>query len=318
MSGCGVAEHVRNLAEDLEQAGGPTVRAVILYGSHLLSSARPDRYSAVDLVVVVDDYGAFYRSMAAAGELPRPPWLMAGLAHVLPPNVIAFVPREGREGIAKCLVVRADHFLAALGPRPRDHFLLGRMVQHVAIVRARDEVAREEVLSALGTAHRGVLDWMRPYLEGPFDAHSLGRALLAVCYSGELRPEARDRAHTIYEAQRDHFQAALGPVLEEAVSEGGLVRAGPGDEAYSWAGELDGRSRTRWRRHFRRSKRRATFRWLKHTVTFANWLPYVVRKVERHTGREIQLTRLERKLPLVFLWPRVIHVLLTRPPSRDD
>jgi hypothetical protein len=48
-------------------------------------------------------------------------------------------------------------------------------------------------------------------------------------------------------------------------------------------------------------------------VTFANWLPYVVRKVERHTGRTIELTRLERKLPLLFLWPRAFHVLLTKP-----
>jgi hypothetical protein len=54
-------------------------------------------------------------------------------------------------------------------------------------------------------------------------------------------------------------------------------------------------------------------RLFKHTVTFANWLPYVVHKVERHTGQSIDLTFLERKLPIVFLWPRVILVLLTNP-----
>jgi hypothetical protein len=48
-------------------------------------------------------------------------------------------------------------------------------------------------------------------------------------------------------------------------------------------------------------------------ITFANWLPYVVRKVERHTGRTIRLTRIERAVPIVFLWPRAIYVLLTRP-----
>jgi len=50
-------------------------------------------------------------------------------------------------------------------------------------------------------------------------------------------------------------------------------------------------------------------------VTFANWLPYVVLKVERHSGERIELSRLERRLPLIFLWPRVIKVLLTRPPK---
>ena len=48
-------------------------------------------------------------------------------------------------------------------------------------------------------------------------------------------------------------------------------------------------------------------------VTFANWLPYIQRKVERHTGRTIHLTRLERALPIVFLWPRAIWILLSRP-----
>ena len=67
------------------------------------------------------------------------------------------------------------------------------------------------------------------------------------------------------------------------------------------------------RRYFRRSKARATARWLKHTVTFVNWLPYIVRKVERHSGRRIELTALERAVPVIFLWPRVVHVLLTRP-----
>ena len=68
-----------------------------------------------------------------------------------------------------------------------------------------------------------------------------------------------------------------------------------------------------WDRHFRRSKVRATARWLKHVVTFDNWLPYVHRKAERRLGITIALTPLERRWPLVFLWPRVFRVFFTRP-----
>jgi hypothetical protein len=71
--------------------------------------------------------------------------------------------------------------------------------------------------------------------------------------------------------------------------------------------------RRRWRWYFVKSKARSTMRWLKHMATFANWLPYLVRKVERHRGERIELTRLEKRLPLIFLWPRAIKVLLTRP-----
>ena len=110
------------LARGLVAAGGGAVRAVLLYGSHLLrpGSLAPDPNSAVDLVVLVDDYDVFYRALQAAGELPRPAWLMSGLAHVLPPNVIAFAPGQGRGFIAKCLVVRGDHFEQALGPEHVD------------------------------------------------------------------------------------------------------------------------------------------------------------------------------------------------------
>lgn len=305
---------VEALAEAIVEAGGGSVRAIVLYGSHLLRSAAPDRHSAVDLVVIVDDYAAFYDALRRRGELPRPVWLMAGLAHVLPPNVIAFAPDQGRGAIAKCLVVRSDHFERGLGPEPRDHFLLGRMVQMVRLVWSRDAAAARFVENALRGAQRGVLAWMAPYLEGSFDAQALGRRMLEVCYQGELRPEAGNRAEQIFRAQSAHFERTLTPVLERAVGEG-VVEAFI--DGYRLTEPASPSERRHWRWHFRRSKCRATLRWFKHTVTFANWLPYVVRKVERHTGREIRLTVLERKLPLIFLWPRAIHVLLTRPPRRE-
>ena len=70
--------------------------------------------------------------------------------------------------------------------------------------------------------------------------------------------------------------------------------------------------------YFLRSKVRVTARWFKHMATFENWLPYVVRKVERRSGRKVELTTLERRLPLLFLWPRAVWVLLSRPKREDD
>ena len=55
------------MAEALARAGGGTVRAVLLYGSHLLG-ARPDKNSALDFVVVVSEYPAFYKALRDAGE----------------------------------------------------------------------------------------------------------------------------------------------------------------------------------------------------------------------------------------------------------
>lgn len=303
------ASPAQALAERLVANANGTVRAVLLYGSQLLG-ARPGRHSAFDFVVVVDDYRAFHRALATAHELHRPIWLMSALARVLPPNTLAFAPDGGHAGIAKCLIVSSAHFAEGLGPGARDHFLIGRMVQRVRMLWARTPQDGAWVEQRLAGARSGVLTWMLPYLEQPVDAAGLGRRLLEVCYRGELRPEAQDRAHRIFDTQVDHFREVFPAVLERGVAAGTLVRDG---EAYRPAEPAPAALRSRWQRYFQRSKTRATLRWFKHMVTFANWLPYVVQKVERHTGRTIELTRLEKAAPIIFLWPRAIHVLLTRP-----
>jgi hypothetical protein len=300
------------LALRLVAAAGGSVAGVVLYGSQLLG-ARPGRHSAYDFVVIVDEYRAFYRALARAGELHRPVWLMSALARVLPPNAIAFAPGDSESGVAKCQIVSKAHFARALSADPPDHFLLGRLVQRVQIAWSRDEVEGAWIESRLEAARAGVLDWMLPYLDEPVDAAGLGRRLLEVCYQGELRPEATDRAHRIFDTQVDHFHATFAAVLERGSRDGVLTREG---ERYRPPAPVPAALRRRWRIHFARSKTRATLRWFKHMVTFANWLPYIVNKVERHTGKTIQLTTLEKKLPLIFLWPRAIHVLLTRP-SRE-
>jgi hypothetical protein len=297
------------LGARLVAAGAESVSAVLLYGSQL-HGARPGRHSAFDFVVLVDDYRAFYRALAAAHELHRPVGLMSAIARVLPPNTIAFAPDAGRGGVAKCLVVSRDDFARGLGRGAPDHFLLGRMVQRIETVWARSTQEAEWVDACLAAAREGVLEWMLPYLERPVDAAGLGRRLLEVCYQGELRPEAADRAHRIFDTQAEHFREAFPSVLEGGVARGLLTREG---DLYRPSAPCSPAQRRRWHHYFRRSKTRATLRWFKHMVTFANWLPYVVQKVERHTGKTIELTRLERAAPIIFLWPRAIHVLLTRP-----
>ena len=311
----------RELAEALVAVSAGSIRSILLYGSHMLG-ANPDRHSAVDFVVIVDDYKAFYAALNEAGELHRPTWLLSMMAGFLPPNAIAFAPDDARNGLAKCVIVSGAHLERALGPSPPDHFLLGRLVQKVGPVYSATPNDAEWVEQQLAAARAGVLEWMEPYLDGPVDAERLGRRMLELCYGGELRPESRQRSHRIFESQAGHFREHLGPVLERGVEQGVLVESIDGDgghagalTTYELVRPASAATRRKWRRHFRKSKVRATARWFKHMATFANWLPYIVRKVERHRGERIELTPLERRLPLIFLWPRAIKVLLTRPPK---
>ena len=168
------------LAAALVGATGSSVRVILLYGSHL-TDASPDRHSAFDFVVVVGDYASFYSGLSAAGELHRPVWLMTQMARVLPPNVIAFAPNEGEEGIAKCVIVSRDHLEKALGPEPPDHFLLGRMVQMLGKVWIASPEDEAWIDAQLAGARGRVLEWMVPYLDTPVDAAGFGRRMLEVC-----------------------------------------------------------------------------------------------------------------------------------------
>jgi hypothetical protein len=69
------------------------------------------------------------------------------------------------------------------------------------------------------------------------------------------------------------------------------------------------RERRALQRYFALSKARATARWLKYMLTFDDWLEYIRKKAERHTGQPIALTPRETRWPLVFLWPRVFRYL---------
>jgi hypothetical protein len=310
-----VLAQARELAARLAAAAGGSVEAVILYGSHLLG-ASPSRDSALDFVVAVDDYHHFYQAMYEAGELHRPVRLMVRLARVLAPNVIAFTPEDGADGIAKCLVVSLKDFEVALGPVPRDHLLVARLVQKVALIWTADAGRAAWVEERLTGAHAAVLEWVGPWLHAPFDAEAVGRTLLNVYYRSEFRPEAHNRSDVVFEMQRDHFREVLAPVLAAAARDGRLTAENDSGR-YRFTEPPSDAQRRRLRAYFRRSKARATARWLKHVFTFDNWLPYIVRKVERRTGRKVTLTRVERRWPLVFLWPRAIRILLHLPEREE-
>ena len=303
---------VRDLADRLVLDTADSVRAVLLYGSHL-HGTNLDRHSAFDFMVVVGSYRAFYSALRRSGGMRRWVWLMSSMANVLPPNTIAYAPDDRELGLAKCLIVSKQHLEQALGPNPKDHFLLGRLVQRVGQVWAATPEERAWLNDLVSAAHGRVLDWMLPYLTEPVDGAGLGQRLLEICYQGEIRPEAKNRSESTFKAQVDHFQSVFGPVLVEAERSGLMVRSAEGFSLVAPASESVAR---RWRGHFWRSKVRATSRWLKHIVTFDNWLPYLVRKAERHSGTKIELTALERRWPLIFLWPRVVRFLRNRP-SRE-
>ena len=294
----------------LVNIAGSHVEAVILYGSHLLG-ANPGRYSAYDLVLIVDDYRGFYDALYSAKIIHRSPLLMAIVSKFLPPTVIRLAP-EGDGGVlAKCLVIDRSDFERSLRiGRARDHFMTSRMMQKVQVVYSRSDVIGEWVQETLWVARYGVLSWATLWIDQPFDSESLAREMLRICYRSENRPESSGRSDAVFLAQQEELIECYSNVLAEAEIKGEVKREGGGYRTLIPASKI---RRLQRLLYFKISKLRVTLSWLKHMVTFEGWLPYIVRKVERRTGNQIRLTKIEKMLPLLFLWPRVLFVFWNRP-----
>jgi hypothetical protein len=301
------AAEVEAVAASVVQAGRGSVAALIFFGSRK-TQARTDEFSAYDFFLLTHDYPALYRFLHSAGALHRPPWLVAALNAVLPPNVISVRPPRagGEKWRAKCAVATVDRFLRETSTARHDHFFLGRMFQPVEIVHAADEATRARVKGGLASARALTYAWVRPWLPPSFDVEAYCRTLLRVSLAREIRPEPSGRADALWEVQKEYLRSLYGMLLADLAKAGELVDLGG---VYRLARPVTAGERLRVEAYFRWSMVRATARWAKYMVTFDDWLEYILRKARRHSGQDIVLTPRERRMPLVFLWPRVIRYL---------
>jgi hypothetical protein len=300
------------LGKALAAAFGPAALAVVHYGSHARSSdARPE--SAHDFFVIVDRYRDAYNSLTKSIRTRVRPGTAVWLANVLPPNVHAIASPTDAARLNKCAVLTLRELRLAARLETADHFTQGRLFQHVQLLWARDTQSRESVRSALIEMRGRTFQWGRCFLPESFSAEAYCRSLLETSFSAEVRPEGDDRVTQLLDAQR----AALLPVytaLLESLTRNGLLASAP--TGYRQVKPPTLRERRRWQRYFRLSKARGIARWGKHIALYDGWLDYLVQKIARRAGLEVELTERERRWPFIFLWPKAILFLRTRPQQR--
>lgn len=302
------------LTQRLVQAFGPSTVAIIHYGSHAQrSDARPE--SAHDFFVIVERYAEAYRSLARTVGTRLNPRTAAWLNHVLPPNVIS-VTDPGVTPVlqAKCAVLSLSHFQRACSARAEDHFVQGRMFQQVQLVWTRDAECRRAVVDAVVEARARTFGWGRAYLPREFDVDTYCRVLLETSFAAEIRPEGRARIDALLTAQAEVVVSIYSCLLQWLADKRIVASRG---KVYTDLHPPGAWSKLRAAMYFRRSKLRATARWLKYVALYDDWLDYIVHKVARRSGVSVELTARERRWPLIFLWPKVIRFLRTRPQRRS-
>ena len=296
----------RLLTDSILQRHGTAVAAVVFYGSCL----RKDTHEGVlDFYVVVDDYRSTYESS-----------YLRAINALVPPNVF-FLSQPSEVGTLRCkyAVISRRAFERGVSAESHIPYFWARFSQPALVSYARDDEARELVRQACVQSVLTLVQRLGAFLPSHgeiqrFSPAALWQEALRRTYSAELRTETHESIRGHYDANAERYDAVTGPALELLRQQGWLdavIARGSAFEVHIPPARRQ-RARLRWQLLWPVCKALALVRLLKNATTFGDWVPYILWKLERHTGRPVEVTDRQRRHPLLFGWPVLARLLWRR------
>ena len=294
------------LTHSLRERYGDNLLAVVFYGSCLsqpqneASTTDQSAKQLVDLYAIISDYQRAWPKRR----------LLSWLAKLLPPNVFFLQQEQPNGEVIHCkyAVLTLQDFEA--GCRDWFHcYLYGRFAQPIAITYCQSEAHKTRLIKALSQATNTLLHETLPLLTDDFRPRDLWRLALQRSYSTEMRPETQERADKLICIDPSYYETTAGTWLQHGQlatiqTETGTVFVAP-------AGKLKRLIwRSRWLLRMLWGKTLSLLRLLKALSTFDGAIDYAVYKVEKHTGKPIQIS--ERIRGQRFLFTLVLLVKLLR------
>jgi len=290
------------LVTEIRRRHGAAVAAIVFYGSCL----RTAQYEGgvLDLYVIVDSYRAAYDSR-----------FLAALNVLLPPNVFYLEVRDTAMTLrAKYAVVSTADFRTMATPVAIQSIIWARFSQPALLAYARDADAvaamtHAGVESVLTMVQRAVA--LLPAAR--FRSTDVWQLGFHETYGAELRVESPETIRSIYEHAADRYDRVTREALDELTRRGMLRADTSGDTLHVELDEDRRRQiRRRWRLRWLLGKPLAAARLVKTMLTFGDWLPYALWKLERHTGVKVEPTDWQRRHPYIACWPVIIRLLRSR------
>lgn len=262
------------------------VIAVLFYGSCLHQEPRAD--ALADLFIIVSSYGNLWHNQK---------WLR-GAAYVLPPNVFyQELGLPGKTVRCKYAVLSMEDFEAGCATWFHT-YIFGRFAQPAAMVCSRSEAEESRIISALATATQRLLGEGISLMTQDFTGLALWRETLRRSYGTELRPESAAYIESLVERARGYFLSTADAYLQSSPAAIQLM----GSNLWRAVNPQPKRLKLRWACRTLLGKCLSLLRLMKAFFTFSNGVDYIVYKLERHTGKPIQVPNRVRKWPLIFLW----------------
>ncbi len=267
-------------------------QAILYYGSCLRSNNPFD--GLIDLYVLVDQYTTAYQGNTL---LPFVNWL-------LPPNVFYLEVAVGDQTIrAKYALLSLADFDKATSPRWFHSYIWGRFSQPSRLLYARNHSVQQQVVASLVQATMTFISRVVPALSEDFDSQTLWSEGLGFSYRTELRPEKPGRALELYQADQTYYDAITQPALM-AIAADIQIRADTDPLPYRCILTPQQRliASISWALRRVQGKFLSVARLVKAVFTFQGGVDYIVWKIERHSGVNIEVTDKLRRFPLIFGW----------------
>jgi len=259
---------------------GAASRTVLFYGSCLREKQLDGLM--LDFYLIVSDYRAAYgkKWLAAANRL-------------IPPNVFYFE----HDGLAaKYAVLSEADFEHECSLEAWTVSTAARFAQPSRLVWSADKAAADRVIDSVSRAAPTLLAWTLPGArDGP--PQELWKRAFHLTFGAELRAERNDRSAAIVDADADRYDQFGLRALQEIARGRGIGPKSP-QSTQRW-----------WRSKQRHGKLYSIARLAKASLTFAGGADYIVWKINRHAGTDIQLKPWQRRHPLLAglsLLPRLL------------
>lgn len=270
-----VAPAVQAMADAVRARHGTAALAALFYGSCLRKPETLLSDALLDFYLLVDDYRAAYDS-----------GLMALANRLLPPNVFYLeLPRAGGTLRCKYAVLTLEQFIAGTSREALNVSLWARFSQPARLIWSRDPATADRVAEACVEAILTMLGNAQALAAPSAEAEIVWRHAFEATYAAELRSETSDRAVELVRLDLERYQRVTGPALELLREHGKSLSADEGAAL--------------WRKRRRVGKLLNLARLVKAAFTFQGALDYVLWKVRRHSGVELQVTDWQRRHPLL-------------------
>jgi hypothetical protein len=268
---------------------GDAVRGVLFYGSCL---RRSDDEGLLDLYVLVDRYRTTYSSA----------WL-ALLNTLLPPNVFYFETRLGGRTIrAKYAVLSLSDLVRSTSRDNFEPYFWARFAQPCALVYAAADGVARDVSEALAEAVMTFVDHGTVLVPERFAAADLWETTLRETYRCEVRAERTDTSAALYRAAPERYSAVTRLAIA-ALPHVASTETASGERVYVSTVPDSRRRAAPWIWRLRRVHGSVLFllRLLRNGLIFEGGVDYVIWKIERHSGIEVDRSWRQRRFRLLGL-----------------